>query len=124
MISYKIDVVAALKAAGYSTYCIRTHKIMGEATVQKLRKGELVSWENINTLCELLSCQPGELLRYVNDFAPPGEWCDGCKKLGGRSRGGGDGKIRPWCFMYAAELANEGAKARKCEKCLLETTEE
>ena len=64
-ITYRIDVMGALKEAGYSTYYIRKNKIMGEATVQKLRSRELVSWENIDTLCQLLSCQPGDILEYV-----------------------------------------------------------
>ncbi|MBR5007285.1 MAG: helix-turn-helix transcriptional regulator [Clostridia bacterium] len=64
-IKYKIDVLQSLKEAGYSTYRIRKEKILGEATLQKLRKGEMVSWENINTLCELLGCQPGDIVEYV-----------------------------------------------------------
>lgn len=63
---YKIDVIAALKGAGYSTYRLRNEKIIGEATLTKLRKGELVSWNNIDTLCELLNCQPGDLVEYFN----------------------------------------------------------
>lgn len=63
---YKIDVVAALKAAGYSTYRLRNEKLIGEATMTKLRKGELVSWSNIDTLCRLLNCQPGDLIEYFH----------------------------------------------------------
>ncbi len=66
-ISYKIDVISALKTAGYSTYRIRKEKLFGEATLQKFRNGELVSWENISTLCRLLNCQPGDLLEYKRD---------------------------------------------------------
>ena len=64
-IKYRIDVLQSLKDAGYSTYRIRKEKLLGEATLQKLRKGEMVSWENINTLCELLGCQPGDIVEYV-----------------------------------------------------------
>ena len=63
-IKYKIDVLEALKAAGYSTYKLRKDKLIGEATIQRLRGGEPVSWENIATLCALLDCQPGDLLEY------------------------------------------------------------
>ena len=66
-ISYKIDVISALKTAGYSTYRIRKEKLFGEATLQKFRNGELVSWENISTLCKLLNCQPGDIMEYVKD---------------------------------------------------------
>ena len=68
-IGYKIDVLAALKDAGYSTYRIRKEKIFGEATVQKFRNAELVSLENIATLCKLLNCQPGDIMEYVEEGA-------------------------------------------------------
>ncbi|MDR2606069.1 MAG: helix-turn-helix transcriptional regulator [Oscillospiraceae bacterium] len=37
------------------------------ATLQKLRQGEPVSWENISTICALLNCQPGDIMEYVPD---------------------------------------------------------
>lgn len=61
---FKFDVLQALKEAGYTTYRIRTDKLLGESTVQKLRNGKPVSWENIETLCRLLNVQPGELLEF------------------------------------------------------------
>ena len=66
-IIYKTNILNALKAKGYSTYSLRTKKILGEATIQKIRKKELVSWKNMSTLCELLDCQPGDLLEYTKD---------------------------------------------------------
>ena len=67
MISYSLDVLAALKEKGYSTYRIRKDKLIGEAQIQKLRSNELVSKETLNTLCKLLNVQPGEILKYVPD---------------------------------------------------------
>ena len=61
---YIIDVLDALKQNGYSTYRIRKEKLIGESTLQKLRQGLPVSWENIETLCGLLRCQPGDIIRY------------------------------------------------------------
>lgn len=66
-IRYKIDVIAALKEAGYSTYKIRKEKILAESTLQAFRRQETVSWENIDRLCGLLKCQPGDILEYVED---------------------------------------------------------
>lgn len=63
-IVYKVDVLAALKDAGYSSYRIRKEKLLGEATLQKIRNGEPVSWDNIATICHLLKCQPGDILKY------------------------------------------------------------
>lgn len=67
MIRYKIDVIAALKEAGYTTYRIRQEKLLHEMTVQRLRHGELVSWAVLDDLCELLNMQPGDLLERVPD---------------------------------------------------------
>ena len=59
---YKIDILKALKENGYSSYRIRKEKILSESTVQKLRAGSPISWENIETICRLLNCQPGDIL--------------------------------------------------------------
>lgn len=66
-LKYKVDVLAALKEAGYSTYKLRKEKIFGEATIQKMRAGDPVSLANVEVLCKLLGCQPGDLLEYVPD---------------------------------------------------------
>ena len=66
-IKYKIDVIAALKEAGYNTSRIRKEKIMGEAMLQKIRSGQMVSWATLETICGLLNCQPGDLLEYVKE---------------------------------------------------------
>ena len=66
-IKYKIDILAALKAAGYSTYKIRKEKIMNESTLQKFRNGEIVTADNMAIVCRLLDCQPGDILEYVPD---------------------------------------------------------
>lgn len=63
-IKYRLDVLAELKKAGYSSTRIRNEKIMGQATLTQLRHGELVSWMNIETICRLLQCQPGDILEY------------------------------------------------------------
>ena len=67
MLKYKIDVLAALKEKGYNTNKIRTEKIMGEAMLQKIRKGEMVSWSVFEKLCLLLDCQPADLIEYVKE---------------------------------------------------------
>lgn len=66
-LKYKFDVVAALKEKGITSYRIRSEKLLSESTLQKLRKGQGVSWENIDTLCRLLECQPADLIEYVPD---------------------------------------------------------
>ena len=46
MIQYKINIIDALKNAGFSSYKIRQEKLLGQATLQKIRQYELVYWEN------------------------------------------------------------------------------
>ena len=64
-IRYKFDVMDALKQAGYSSTRLGNEKLMGESYMQQLRRGELVSWKTIETICKLLQCQPGDLLEYL-----------------------------------------------------------
>ena len=66
-IRYKMDVLATLKAAGYSSTRIRNEKLIGQATLQQLRHGEIVSWATINTICRLLQCQQGDIVEYVEE---------------------------------------------------------
>ena len=67
-IRYKLDVLAALREAGYSQNKIRDEKLIGQATLTQLRHGELVSWKTINTICRLLCCQPGDILEYAQTW--------------------------------------------------------
>ena len=65
MLRYKIDVLAALRQAGYSTYKIRNEKIFTEAQLQNIRNDHLLTHDTLDRLCRLLNCQPGDLLEYV-----------------------------------------------------------
>jgi len=69
VIRYKVNVLKELKAKGYSSTRIRAERLMGQATLTQLRRGELVSWLNIDTICRLLECQPGDLLEYCTGEA-------------------------------------------------------
>lgn len=66
-IIYKIDIMKALKEAGYTSYALRKDKIFGEATMTKFRRNEPINFENLNTLCNLLNCQPGDIIGYASD---------------------------------------------------------
>lgn len=58
-----------LKAQGKTMYDLRKDKVVGTATLEKMRKGEgHVDTRSIEKLCEYLSCQPGDIMEYV-----PGE---------------------------------------------------
>ena len=66
-IQYKIEVLDALKQAGYTSYRLQQEKLMGERVIQQLRNGEIVSWKTIDTLCTLLRCQPGDLVQHEDE---------------------------------------------------------
>lgn len=66
-IRYKLDVLAALKEAGYSSYRIRQENLINQAALQKLREGKMIAWEQFNIVCRLLNCQPGDLIEYVEE---------------------------------------------------------
>lgn len=56
------------KEKGYTTYKLRKDKIIGEATLQKLRSGKgIIDTRTIEKLCKLLNCQPGDIMEYTED---------------------------------------------------------
>ena len=67
-LKYKVDVLNALKEKGYNTTVIRAKGLLSQSTLQKFRNGQGVSWENLETLCALLECQPGDLIEYVDGY--------------------------------------------------------
>lgn len=69
MIRYKVDVLASLKAAGYSQTRIRAEKLLGVSVLSKIRAGGLPSWHEMDVICRLLDRQPGDLVEYVKDGA-------------------------------------------------------
>lgn len=66
-LQFKINIINALKDKGYSTYTLRKEQLLSESTIQKLRSGKGISWENIETLCKLLECNVGDILDYTNE---------------------------------------------------------
>ena len=66
-LQYKVDILAVLKEKGYNTNRIRTEGLLSQSTLQKFRNKQGVSWENLETLCALLECQPGELIEYISN---------------------------------------------------------
>lgn len=70
-LKYKINVLEALKEKGYSSYFFRNtedeSKKLSESTLQKLRRGEGLSWDNLETLCRLLECDIGDIIEYTED---------------------------------------------------------
>ncbi len=63
-IIYNIDVIQALKDAGYTSTRIRKEKLISESTMTRLRKKGDIDFVVLSKLCELLDCQPGDLISY------------------------------------------------------------
>ena len=57
-----------LKEKNRTMYDLRKDRIVGTATLEKMRKGVgHVDTRSIESLCEYLDCQPGDLMEYVKD---------------------------------------------------------
>ena len=61
-------VVELLKEKGYTTYKIRQEKLIGQGTLTALKNGTGgLDAKTIARLCEVLDCQPGDLMEYVKE---------------------------------------------------------
>ena len=67
MLRYKVDIIAALKKKGFSSYKIRREKLISEAAMTRLRHGLPPDAVTLNKLCSMLNTQPGRILEYVPD---------------------------------------------------------
>lgn len=67
MIIYSKNIIEELGKKGYTTYKIKQEKIFNQTQLQQLRDNKLLTQDNLNKLCELLECQPGDILEYRKD---------------------------------------------------------
>ncbi len=65
MIIYK-DIIEKLKDAGYNTNRLRKEKLLSESVLQAIREGRSITTTSINEICEILKCQPGDILEYTD----------------------------------------------------------
>lgn len=57
-----------LESKGLTMYSLRKDKVIGTATLEKMRKGEgHVDTRSIESLCQYLNCQPGDIMEYVEE---------------------------------------------------------
>ena len=57
-----------MEQRGLSIYKLKMDKIIGTATIDKIRKNEgNIDTRSIAALCKYLHCQPGDILEYVED---------------------------------------------------------
>ena len=67
MIIYTQNVLELLKYCGYSQKKLQKEGIIGNATLSRLRHGELVDLVTIDKICKLCNCDISDLLQYVPD---------------------------------------------------------
>ena len=67
MFKYKIDILTELSNHGYNTVMIRKNKLLGEATLQDIRKNKIVGIKSLDVLCNLLDCQIGDIIEHIKD---------------------------------------------------------
>lgn len=61
------DILGRLSESGYSCYRLRREKLLGEATITRIRNGAALNTSTLDVICTLLHCQPGELISWVPD---------------------------------------------------------
>ena len=57
--------IALMKEKGITSYTFRQNKVIGQGTYKKIIEGGDIDTRTIAKLCELLNCQPGDILEYV-----------------------------------------------------------
>lgn len=68
MLKYRTNILKELKDAGYSSYRLRQEKVLSEGTLQKMRNGNTtITLESLGVICDILHCQPGDLVEWVED---------------------------------------------------------
>ena len=60
-------ILKKLKSCGWNTGRIRKEGKLGEATVQKLRRGEIVSLEAYDFVCNVLNCDIGDIIEHIKE---------------------------------------------------------
>ena len=57
-----------LKEKDKTMYDLRKDKVVGTATLEKMRKGiGHIDTRSIESLCDYLNCQPGDIMEYVSE---------------------------------------------------------
>lgn len=71
-IVYK-DILGKLRDIGLTTTKLRSEKLLSESTLSKIRRNENTSINNLDIICNLLHCQPSDILeiRYDTNYEKP-----------------------------------------------------
>ncbi len=64
---YKVNIMNKLKEKGYSSTRLRREKLLRESYMSQIRRGDMISWAALDTVCTLLECQIGDIIDHVAD---------------------------------------------------------
>lgn len=64
---YKVNLMDKLKEKGYSSTRLRREKLLGESYMSQIRRGDMISWAALDMVCNLLDCQPGDIIEHVKE---------------------------------------------------------
>lgn len=65
MWKYKIDILKELSKKGYSSVRLNKEKIIPNSTIQRLRHGEGITIDTLNTICVILKMQPSDIVEII-----------------------------------------------------------
>lgn len=55
-----------LNERNISLYHLKRDKVIGTATIDKIRKGEgNIDTRSIDSICDYLDCQPGDIMEFI-----------------------------------------------------------
>ena len=58
-----------MEEKGITSYTVKKNNIIGQATFRKIKEDGDIDTRTIAKMCEVLDCQPGDLMEYVREPA-------------------------------------------------------
>ena len=62
-----VDLLKLLSMHGYNTTRLRREKLLGESSIERMRRGLPISTSTLDIVCRLCECQPSDLMRWEPD---------------------------------------------------------
>lgn len=66
MLKFKTDVNQMLKDAGVTFNSVRKTKVISQGSLTLIKNGEVPA-ASIGILCNILKCQPGDIIEWIPD---------------------------------------------------------
>ena len=64
MIFYKMDVEEELRKHGYNSYRLKKDNLLPATTLTRIKNGENITMNTLNSLCVMLRCQPSDIIGF------------------------------------------------------------